>query len=62
MTKTPKKGKDARPKEAKSKRQRENTRDVKTPQLGKKSMARRRKSSSAEPTAAGELFPVLFVG
>nr|XP_046250236.1 endonuclease 8-like 1 isoform X2 [Scatophagus argus] len=50
VTKTPKKEKDARVKEAGSKR---GKMEVKTPQQEKRSAARRRKSSSAEPTAAG---------
>lgn len=55
VTKTPKKEKDARPKEAGSKgRKTEKSREVNTPQHKKGSAARRRKSSSAEPTA-GEL-------
>lgn len=56
VTKTPKKEKDARAKEAGSKRRKtENTGEVKTPQHQKRSAVRRRKSSSAEPTTAGEL-------
>ncbi|XP_040893454.1 endonuclease 8-like 1 [Toxotes jaculatrix] len=52
VTKTPKKEKDVRPAEARSKRrQTEKAQEVKTPQNEKRSAARRRKSSSAEPTA-----------
>lgn len=52
VTKTPKTEKDARAKEAGSKRRKM---EVNTPQREKRSTARRRKSSSAEQTAAGEL-------
>lgn len=55
VTKTPKKEKDARLKEARSNRKTEKSRDVNTPQRDTRSNARRRKSSSAEPTA-GKLF------
>ncbi|KAM9352656.1 endonuclease 8-like 1 [Symphorus nematophorus] len=50
VTKTPKKEKEACPKEVKSKRRKS---EVNAPQHEKKSTARRRKSSSAEPAAAG---------
>ncbi|XP_044049175.1 endonuclease 8-like 1 isoform X2 [Siniperca chuatsi] len=54
VTKTLKKEKDAHQKEAGSKSiKTENTREVHTPQHEKRSTARRRKTSSAEPTAEG---------
>ncbi|XP_032380122.1 endonuclease 8-like 1 isoform X2 [Etheostoma spectabile] len=51
VTKTPKKEKKARLKEAGTKRKAEKSREVTAPQHEKRSTARRRKSSSAEPTA-----------
>lgn len=56
MTKTPKREKDARPKEAKSKRGKtDKPLKVNTARHEKRSTARRRGSSNAGPTAAGEL-------
>ncbi|XP_031717113.1 endonuclease 8-like 1 isoform X2 [Anarrhichthys ocellatus] len=54
VTKTPKKEKDARSKEAVSKRRTEKPREVNAPQHEKRPTARRKKDSSAEPTT-GEL-------
>ncbi|XP_049430261.1 endonuclease 8-like 1 [Epinephelus fuscoguttatus] len=54
-TRTPKKGKDACPKEAGAKRRKaEKSPKVNTPQHEKRSTARRRKSSSVEPTAGAQ--------
>ncbi|XP_031717124.1 endonuclease 8-like 1 isoform X3 [Anarrhichthys ocellatus] len=50
VTKTPKKEKDARSKEAVSKRRTEKPREVNAPQHEKRPTARRKKDSSAEPT------------
>lgn len=59
MTKSENKEKDARAKEAGSRRKKtENIQEARTPQHERRLSARRRKCSSAEPTSAGGLIKV----